>query len=88
MSTLKRRPSPGPSTESTHTMRRYFDQTPYFTTARFDSTCPETGSDIKKGDRIAYFPASRTAYCENSKAADQVRGLEFAASWGMADADY
>jgi hypothetical protein len=69
-------------------MRSKRVQTPYFTTARFESKCPETGNEIKRGDRIAYFPASRAAYCENSKAAEQVRGLEFSSSYGMADANH
>ena len=63
-------------------------QDPYFTSARFSSVCPETGKPIKKGDRIAYFPATRKAYHESSKAAEQVRGMQFAESWGMADANY
>lgn len=62
--------------------------TPYFTTARFASKCPETGKEIRKGDRIAYFPATRMAYHDTSKAADQVRALEFASAYGMADANY
>lgn len=61
---------------------------PYFTTARFPSVCPETGKSIKKGDTIAYFPATCKAYHESSKAAEQVRGMQFAESWGMADANY
>ena len=69
-------------------MRRARDTSPYFTTARFESKCPETGKDIKKGERIAYFPATRTAYAEDSKAAEQVRGMEFSAAYGMADANY
>lgn len=68
-------------------MRR-LNSTPYFTVARFAGKCPETGKDIKKGDRIAYFPATRKAYHEASKAADQVRGMEFASAYGMADAAY
>lgn len=69
-------------------MRRTRNLSPYFMTARFDSKCAETGKDIKKGDRIAYFPATRTAYAEGSKAAEQVRGMEFSAAYGMADANY
>lgn len=69
-------------------MRRNRNASPYFTTARFDSKCPETGKEIKKGDRIAYFPATRAAYAEDSKAAEQVRGMEFSTAYGMADANY
>jgi len=38
--------------------------------------------------RIAWFPSSKQAYDESSKAADQVRGLEFAAAFNMPDANY
>ena len=67
---------------------RQRDTTPYFTTARFASVCPETGKRIAKSERIAYFPASRKAYAESSKAAEQVRGLDFARAYAMPDADY
>ena len=69
-------------------MRRTRNLDPYLTTARFDSKCPETGKDIKKGDRIAYFPATRTAYSEDSKAAEQIRAMQFSAAYGMADSAY
>jgi len=69
-------------------MRRARNLSPYFITARFDSKCAETGKDIKKGDRIAYYPATRSAYCEDSKSAEQLRGVEFSAAHGMADANY
>jgi len=64
------------------------NQTPYTLTARFDSKCPETGLDIKKGDPCAYFPATKKAYHETSKSADQVRALEFAKAYEMPDANY
>jgi len=66
----------------------YRTKTPYFTTARFNSVCPETGKAIGIGDRIAYFPATRKAYHEISASADRVRALEFSACYGMADANY
>ena len=69
-------------------MRRTAIQPPRFMTARFDSTCPETGKAIKKGDRIAYFPASKQAFHESSKSGEQVRAMEFSATHGMADANY
>jgi hypothetical protein len=61
---------------------------PYFTKARFDSVCPETGKQIKKGDEIAYYPKHKKAYHTNSKAADQLRGLEFSKANNMADANW
>jgi hypothetical protein len=66
----------------------YRTKTPYFTTARFNSICPETGKAIGIGDRIAYFPATRKAYHDQSQSADRVRALEFSAAYGMADANY
>jgi len=57
-------------------------------TARFDSTCPETGKPIRKGDRCLYVPRERKAYHTDSKAAEQYRGMAFARSWGMADANW
>lgn len=61
---------------------------PYFTTARFNSICPETGKAIGIGDRIAYFPDIRKAYHAESEHASIVRGLEFSAAFNMADANY
>lgn len=71
-------------------MRRYRSRPtrPYFTTACFPSTCPQTGKQIRRGDHIAYFPATRTAYAEGSDAGDQIRGLDFADAYAMADANY
>lgn len=62
--------------------------TPYLTTARFDSICPETGKAIKKGEQIAYFPQLKRAYHQSSKAAEELRAIRFANSWGMADANW
>ncbi len=68
-------------------MKRY-NQDPYFTTAKFNSTCPETGLPIKKGDKIAYFPRERKAYHENSKGGDQIREMQFNKCFEMADANW
>ena len=43
-------------------MKRY-PRDPYWTRARFHSTCP-CGTRIRKGDRIFYYPNDRTALCE------------------------
>lgn len=70
-------------------MSRYTQhRPPCFITARFSSICPETGKSISKGDDVAYYPATRKAYHENSTAADHVRGLQFAQAANMADANY
>ena len=65
---------------------RYTD--PEFMVSRYAGKCPETGKTWAKGETIAWFPASRTAYHKDSKAAEQIRGREFAAAYGMADAEY
>lgn len=61
---------------------------PRFTTARLDGVCPETGLAINKGDRIAWYPSSRSAYHESSRSAEALRGMQFAAAWNMADANH
>jgi len=61
---------------------------PCFIKARRAGICPETGKAISPGDSIAWFPSKKQAYHESSKAADQVRGLEFAAAFNMPDANY
>ena len=35
--------------------------------AKFDSTCPETGKPIRRGDEIVYLPRERKAYHADSK---------------------
>lgn len=61
---------------------------PRFIVARFDSTCPQTQKKIARGDECAWYPSSRTAYHVDSKAASELRALDFAATWNMADANY
>jgi hypothetical protein len=61
---------------------------PYFTKARFDSICPETGKQIKKGDEIAYYPRHKKAFHVESKSADNLRGMQAAKAFGLADADW
>ncbi len=61
---------------------------PRFIIARFASTCPQTGKRIERGDECAYYPGPRVAYHVDSKAASEIRAMDFAATWGMADANY
>lgn len=61
---------------------------PYITTARFNSVCPETGKTIRKGDPIAYYPRDKKAYHKDSQSANDVRAIEFAKAFNMADANY
>jgi hypothetical protein len=66
-------------------MRNY---DPYFTKARFDSICPETGKQIKKGDKIAYYPRTKKAFHSDSKAAEELRGMQASQAFGLADANW
>lgn len=59
---------------------------PYFTTARFNSICAETGNIINKGDTICIW--NKKAYSDNSKHADELRGKQFNEAYCMADANY
>ncbi len=61
---------------------------PYMTTAKGDMVCPETGLTIRKGDVIAYYPREKSGYHKDSQSADDVRAMEFAKAFGMADANY
>jgi hypothetical protein len=61
---------------------------PYFTKARFDSICSETGKKIKKGDEIAYYPRHKKAFHVDSRAAEDLRGMQASKSLGLADADW
>lgn len=69
-------------------MRSKPSSPPYFTTAKFDSVCPETKQPIKRGQTIAYFPALKQAFHTDSEHAQQVRGLEFNAAFNMPDANW
>jgi len=39
---------------------------PHWLSAKFDSVCSKVGcgKKLKKGDRIFYYPKSKSAYCE------------------------
>lgn len=63
-------------------------KSPMFITAKFPGTCPETGKPWAKGETIAWFPGEKKAYHLTSSHADQVRALEFASAYGMADANW
>ncbi|RPJ40124.1 MAG: hypothetical protein EHM35_00530 [Planctomycetaceae bacterium] len=43
--------------------RRYGNADPYWLAARFASTCT-CGKQIRKGDRIFYYPKTKAAVCE------------------------
>ncbi len=56
---------------------------PYFTKARFDSQCEQTGKAIKRGDEIVYYPLARKAFHIESKNADNARSLQLSEAWGV-----
>lgn len=68
--------------------KRSRNRDPYTCYARFNGTCAETGNVIRKGDKIVYEPATGNVYVNNSKRADEVRAMEFAAANNMADANW
>jgi hypothetical protein len=35
---------------------------PYWMTAKYPGTCAKTGQPFKRGDRIFYYPRTKTAY--------------------------
>jgi hypothetical protein len=46
-------------------------------TAKFDSTCAETGAVIRKGDTCVYYPSNRKVYHVDSNTAAQFRSESF-----------
>ncbi len=56
---------------------------PYFMKAKFNSTCPETGNAINKGDEIVYYPSCRQAFHIDGKNAENARALQISDSWGV-----
>lgn len=56
--------------------------------AKFESTCPETGKTIRRGDQCLYDPNTRSAYHESSQTATDQRGADFASAYNMADANW
>jgi len=41
----------------------YYSGDPYFTTAKFTSTCTRCKEQISRGERIFYFPRTKDVYC-------------------------
>ena len=46
---------------------------PRIINARFQSTCAETGTIIKKGEMCIYYPIEKKVFCMNSKQAYEFR---------------
>ncbi len=63
-----------------------YDNDPREITARFNSTCAETGKQIKKGDTCIYYPKDRKVYHVDSDQAQAFREWMFDCS--MLGEDY
>ena len=54
-------------------IRRYYNADPRMITAKFDTTCAETGKPIKKGESCIYYPKTKQCYSLSSKQAKEFR---------------
>ena len=54
-----------------------YNNDPHEITARFNSTCAETGRMIKKGETCIYYPIGKKVYHNESKTADDYRSWQF-----------
>ena len=50
----------------------YYKGDPYWTSARFNSTCP-CGDKIEKGESIFYYPKGKKAYCAECGESESAR---------------
>jgi len=41
-----------------------YSRDPHWLSAKFGSSCKKCGNHIKTGDRIFYYPSTKSAYCE------------------------
>lgn len=59
-------------------MRTYRSTRPYWLNAKFASKCT-CGKQIRKGDRIYYYPATHSAVCQDcgDKAAHELAAADF-----------
>lgn len=62
--------------------RLYRNNNPYELRAKFDSICPETGKQIKRGDICVYYPSVRKAYHSDSQQAYEFRKMKADESMG------
>lgn len=56
--------------------------------AKYTSTCPETGKTIRPGEQCLYDPNTRSTYHESSQQATDQRGTDFASAFNMPDANW
>lgn len=45
-------------------MRNYYSQDPKWINAKFNSRCHRCQCEIKKGDKLFYYPRCKTVYCD------------------------
>ena len=53
--------------------RKYYNNDPKTITAKYDSTCAETGKTIKKGETCVYYPTSKDVFHNDSEQAQEYR---------------
>ena len=53
-----------------------YKQDPRIITARFDSTCQETGKAIKKGQDCVYYPYNKSIFHMDSKQASEFKSWQ------------
>ena len=58
-----------------------FMQGPREIAAKYDSVCPETGKQIRRGDLCVYFPREKKAYHPDSKTACDWKAAAFDMAW-------
>jgi hypothetical protein len=70
--------------------RRYsrYSNDPKIMNARFNSVCPETGKQIKKGEKMVYFPSAKKAYHIDSRSAREWSSQHQVDNFGLADAGW
>lgn len=68
--------------------RKYVNKDPYYTNAKFDSVCHETGKAIKKGERCLYYPIGRAVYHLESNQARLWADQQQADNFGLLDANW
>lgn len=68
--------------------RRHQPSRPRLITARFSSTCAETGRVIAKGEQCYYFPDLRKVYHLESNTAATIRGNAWNRAHNMPDAEW
>jgi hypothetical protein len=61
-------------------MARYNSRDPFWLTSRFAGKCAKCGAQIRKGDRVFYYPSTRSIFCEKRDECGPAHSREFDAS--------